>query len=185
MSRGSQKPGGNRRLSLGTLIVVLGLMAVIYWQTGTLPTEVLDAVLGEGTPITLATQDAPPTATDTATATVQPTTVAQATATPVPPTAEDRAVVAPTDTSIAAAGHGDTHIPANPRPTPTATATPQRSRSGLPTVAFDDLPVQAQETIELIDAGGPFPFSRDGIIFQNRERILPLHNQGYYHEYTP
>ncbi|MCB0115722.1 MAG: hypothetical protein KDD84_16595 [Caldilineaceae bacterium] len=157
-------------------------MAVIYWQTGTLPTEVLDAVLGEGTPITLATQDAPPTATDTATATVQPTTVAQATATPVPPTAEDRAVVAPTDTS--------TPPPATATPTsqrtraPTATATPQRSRSGLPTVAFDDLPVQAQETIELIDAGGPFPFSRDGIIFQNRERILPLHNQGYYHEYT-
>ena len=58
------------------------------------------------------------------------------------------------------------------------------SQSGLPTISFNDLPVQAQETIALIDQGGPFPYSKDGSVFQNRERLLPSRNQGYYREYT-
>lgn len=72
------------------------------------------------------------------------------------------------------------------RSPPTATATPRtvRSQSGLPIVYFDDLPREAQQTIRLIDKGGPFPYSRDGIEFQNRERILPRKQRGYYSEYT-
>lgn len=72
------------------------------------------------------------------------------------------------------------------RSPPTATATPRtvRSESGLPIVYFDDLPREAQQTIRLIDKGGPFPYSRDGIEFQNRERILPRKQRGYYSEYT-
>jgi ribonuclease T1 len=56
--------------------------------------------------------------------------------------------------------------------------------SGLPWVAVDDLPAEAAETLELIDAGGPFPYDRDGIAFGNREGILPDERHGYYHEYT-
>lgn len=46
------------------------------------------------------------------------------------------------------------------------------------------LPTEAQRTLELIKQGGPFPYSRDGIPFGNRERILPRRERGYYHEYT-
>lgn len=51
-------------------------------------------------------------------------------------------------------------------------------------IAWADLPREAQETIALIEAGGPFPYSRDGIVFQNRERLLPWQKRGYYREYT-
>ncbi len=56
--------------------------------------------------------------------------------------------------------------------------------SGLPVVAATDLPAEARETLELIDAGGPFRYERDGVVFENRERILPRQPRGYYHEYT-
>jgi ribonuclease T1 len=46
------------------------------------------------------------------------------------------------------------------------------------------LPAEARATLELIRAGGPFPYERDGVVFGNRERILPPHARGYYHEYT-
>jgi ribonuclease T1 len=51
-------------------------------------------------------------------------------------------------------------------------------------VAVADLPPQAQATLRLIDQGGPFPYARDGVIFGNYERQLPLGPHGYYHEYT-
>lgn len=56
--------------------------------------------------------------------------------------------------------------------------------SGLPWVELDDLPAEAAETIGLIDAGGPFPYDRDGAVFGNREDILPDQRHGYYREYT-
>jgi ribonuclease T1 len=56
--------------------------------------------------------------------------------------------------------------------------------SALPAVALTSLPVEAQQTVVLIDAGGPFPFDRDGAVFENRERLLPHEPTGYYHEYT-
>ncbi|MFC8448032.1 ribonuclease domain-containing protein [Kitasatospora sp. NPDC057223] len=46
------------------------------------------------------------------------------------------------------------------------------------------LPSQALDTLGLIASNGPFPYSQDGIVFQNREQVLPLHTAGYYHEYT-
>lgn len=51
-------------------------------------------------------------------------------------------------------------------------------------VPFAQLPAQARATLKLIDAGGPFPYSRDGIVFANREVRLPKHPRGWYHEYT-
>jgi ribonuclease T1 len=65
--------------------------------------------------------------------------------------------------------------------TPTLQTT---SKSGLPIILYQDLPQQAKDTIRLIDQGGPYPFSRDGITFQNREGLLPKKPNGYYREYT-
>jgi ribonuclease T1 len=46
------------------------------------------------------------------------------------------------------------------------------------------LPREAVRTIDLVESGGPFPYPRDGIVFMNREHVLPPHPQGYWHEYT-
>ncbi|MBI5109870.1 MAG: ribonuclease [Rhodocyclales bacterium] len=51
-------------------------------------------------------------------------------------------------------------------------------------LATEQLPPEARETLRLIDANGPFPYQRDGITFQNRERRLPEQPSGYYREYT-
>jgi ribonuclease T1 len=54
----------------------------------------------------------------------------------------------------------------------------------LPTVELSSLPAQAQATRQLIQAGGPFPYSKDGTVFGNRERQLPSKRRGFYREYT-
>jgi guanyl-specific ribonuclease Sa len=46
------------------------------------------------------------------------------------------------------------------------------------------LPPEAIDTIREIQSGGPFPYARDGIVFSNYERVLPIEPRGYYHEYT-
>lgn len=46
------------------------------------------------------------------------------------------------------------------------------------------LPPEAIATLDLIGRGGPFPYGRDGTVFQNRERRLPERPRGYYREYT-
>lgn len=51
-------------------------------------------------------------------------------------------------------------------------------------ICYSALPSQAHDTLDLIDAGGPFPYDQDGSVFQNREGVLPAHSTGYYHEYT-
>ena len=52
------------------------------------------------------------------------------------------------------------------------------------TVQITELPRQGQETYELIRRGGPFPHDKDGMVFGNRERQLPIERRGYYREYT-
>ena len=54
----------------------------------------------------------------------------------------------------------------------------------LPEVALADLPKEAQAVYALIRKGGPFGYDRDGIVFGNREQLLPAKARGYYHEYT-
>ena len=51
-------------------------------------------------------------------------------------------------------------------------------------VALSSLPSEAQKTDQLVHSGGPFPFSRDGVVFGNYEKRLPREPRGYYHEYT-
>ncbi len=56
--------------------------------------------------------------------------------------------------------------------------------SGMATITVAALPAEGRHTLELIDAGGPFPHRQDGVVFQNREAHLPKRRSGYYHEYT-
>jgi ribonuclease T1 len=46
------------------------------------------------------------------------------------------------------------------------------------------LPPEARETIAVIKKGGPYPYERDGVVFGNREKILPRRERGWYREYT-
>jgi ribonuclease T1 len=52
------------------------------------------------------------------------------------------------------------------------------------TVALAQLPAEARRTEQLIRGGGPFPYSKDGVVFGNRERLLPREKRGHYREYT-
>lgn len=57
--------------------------------------------------------------------------------------------------------------------------------SGLPWVEATALPPEARDTLDLIAAGGPFPYPRnDNQTFSNREGILPREPRGYYREFT-
>nr|WP_315464984.1 ribonuclease domain-containing protein [uncultured Rhodoferax sp.] len=51
-------------------------------------------------------------------------------------------------------------------------------------VALSSLPAQARSTYQLVLQGGPFPYEKDGSVFGNRERLLPLQTRGFYREYT-
>lgn len=62
--------------------------------------------------------------------------------------------------------------------------TAQGTRPAAGTVSLAALPVEAQQTERLIRAGGPFPYQKDGVVFGNRERLLPLQAKGFYREYT-
>jgi ribonuclease T1 len=57
--------------------------------------------------------------------------------------------------------------------------------AAFPVVAYNRLPLEAQQTIGLIQKGGPFPYpQKDGTVFGNFERRLPRAARGYYREYT-
>ncbi|MFI9827633.1 MAG: ribonuclease [Streptomyces sp.] len=63
-----------------------------------------------------------------------------------------------------------------------AAASPAAAAVG--NVCYSALPSQAHDTLDLIEQGGPYPYSQDGSVFQNREGVLPSQSSGYYHEYT-
>jgi ribonuclease T1 len=52
------------------------------------------------------------------------------------------------------------------------------------TVSLAELPVQGSRVFALIHQGGPFYAEKDGVVFANRERLLPRKQRGYYLEYT-
>ncbi len=54
----------------------------------------------------------------------------------------------------------------------------------LATVSVAELPRQGAQTYQLIRQGGPFSQQKDGVVFGNRERLLPARTRGYYREYT-
>jgi ribonuclease T1 len=162
----------NRKLSLGTLLIVILLVVVIYNRTGTLPDAVLETVLGEDAAtvhILLDATDTPAVGDQEAVLTSQPL-----------PASSEFAVAEVTSTSAVRLPT----VTLTPQQTRGPTASPALAQSGLPTIAYTSLPAQAHETIRLIDQDGPFPYSKDGSIFQNRERLLPLRDRNYYREYT-
>jgi ribonuclease T1 len=63
---------------------------------------------------------------------------------------------------------------------------PQRERvqASLADVSVKALPPEARDTLRLIEKGGPYPFDRDGIVFGNFEKRLPIKERGYYNEFT-
>jgi ribonuclease T1 len=75
--------------------------------------------------------------------------------------------------SSTGAGH-----PAQPSSTSATSVAPASA------VALSSLPPQVAQTVHLIEAGGPFPYSQDGVVFDNNEHLLPAQPHGYYHEYT-
>jgi len=57
--------------------------------------------------------------------------------------------------------------------------------AGFSHTALSALPAEATTTYNLIQKGGPFPYpANDGVVFTNREAILPACASSYYHEYT-
>lgn len=65
-----------------------------------------------------------------------------------------------------------------------AAQAPAAPVSDLTTLTVGQLPPQAVDTLRLIAAGGPYPYSQDGAVFGNREGLLPPHPSGWYKEYT-
>lgn len=51
-------------------------------------------------------------------------------------------------------------------------------------VPLSSLPAQVADTIELVEAGGPYPYAEDGTVYQNREGVLPACASNYYRIYT-
>ena len=83
------------------------------------------------------------------------------------------------ENSATLTGPAPTASPTAHAPSPT-----RQNKSGLPACQLSSLPAEAATTVNLIHRGGPFPYSRDGIVFGNFERRLPNQQRGYYHEYT-
>lgn len=54
----------------------------------------------------------------------------------------------------------------------------------IPEVEVSTLPPEVKTTIYLISKDGPYPYSQDGTVFKNLERLLPAKPRGYYKEYT-
>jgi ribonuclease T1 len=164
----SNNGSSNQRapISVSFVLVAVAFMLVLYWTKGDLG-QLLGGSLalptlspsdsGQQTPSTQnESDDESPTAEATATRSAQKT---------------------PTPASTRQAR-------ATATATANANAPPVARASDLPTIAYDALPPEAHDTIALIEEDGLFPFSRDGITFQNRERLLPRQPEGYYREYT-
>lgn len=90
---------------------------------------------------------------------------------------------APTSQASSSAG-----VPDEPTSSPTRLVMPPPEatdlESGLPFVDLADLPPEATDTVELIDAGPPYPYDEDGSSFGNYEGLLPDQPRGYYEEFT-
>lgn len=88
---------------------------------------------------------------------------------------------------VTGGGQGEPEPAGDARSTPSSTdhVAGTDAASGLPVVRLAELPPEAARTVELIDAGGPFPEpEHDGGTFGNREELLPDRPMGYYREYT-
>ena len=62
--------------------------------------------------------------------------------------------------------------------------TPFFSPAAADTLTVAQLPAQGRSMLALIYQGGPFSHEKDGVVFRNRERLLPANVRTYYREYT-
>jgi ribonuclease T1 len=76
-------------------------------------------------------------------------------------------------------GSGDSAAPSD-----AARLAPAAPVSSLRTMVVAQLPEQGVDTLRLIASDGPFPYSKDGATFSNREGLLPQHKSGWYREFT-
>ena len=53
-----------------------------------------------------------------------------------------------------------------------------------PSISLAALPAEARAVEQAVRQGGPFAYPKDGIVFANRERLLPGQPRGFYREYT-
>lgn len=178
----SGKKRGSNPLGIGGTLVTILVAVLLWWLNGGQPTGNTPTSTNASQPTTTvaietttAESTAAVAAVDSVTATEEPTAADTATVEPAAPTATAMPATAtqapPTATKL-------------PKPTPSPTSKAQAGPAGMPTITYDELPPEALETLDLIAAGGPFPYDRDGITFQNRERLLPSKPRGYYREYT-
>ncbi|MBI5331820.1 MAG: ribonuclease N [Betaproteobacteria bacterium] len=56
--------------------------------------------------------------------------------------------------------------------------------AGYGEIPVAQLPPEAQQTLALIQRGGPYPHAKDGTVFGNREGLLPKQTRGFYREFT-
>lgn len=61
---------------------------------------------------------------------------------------------------------------------------PDGASDRIASISIAEMPAQGAQTYALIARGGPFPYEKDGVVFGNRERLLPIQRRGYYREYT-
>jgi ribonuclease T1 len=190
----SPKRRGGGQYGVGGTIATLLLALLYWWFTGSpLPSDGLTTGANDNPPavVDAATETATAAAvaeaaTATEAATVEPT--ATTPSEPIATATEEPAAAAPTPT-VAAPDPTATPQPAPtatkpPKPTPSPTPPARAGPAGMPVITLDELPPEALDTLDLIESDGPFPFERDGITFQNRERLLPQKSRGYYREYT-
>jgi ribonuclease T1 len=99
------------------------------------------------------------------------TSVRQAPTTTVAPKAGAR-------TSVAGSAAGASQLPDG------LVLAPPAPGDRMPTIGYDQLPSQGRDTLASIARSGPFRYRQDGVVFENREGLLPHKSSGYYHEYT-
>ena len=66
----------------------------------------------------------------------------------------------------------------------TVQAKGQFALASTETVVIAQLPPQGRSMLTLIYQGGPFRHDKDGVVFGNRERLLPANVRAYHREYT-
>ena len=168
LSRSTPRRGG-----FSPLLVVLVIAVVLWVQFTRSQTAPENAPLSDATPAAETTFDVE-----------QPQATADATAR-APQDGASSAAEPPAQVLATTVEHtARANTPKPPKPTVPSPRAPPAQIDGLPVITLDELPREAHETLDLIERAGPFPFSKDGATFQNREGLLPRKASGYYREYT-
>ena len=170
----SQQPV-RRRGGIFPLLAIIGI-ALVLWVLFARPATPGDQPApptAAATEVAAAAGNAPPTVEDKDTGSTE-----QAAETPAATSTVEEPAAAPAPAEAATA------TPKPAKATATPTRGPPETYRGYPVITYDELPPEALETLDLIDSDGPFPYSKDGSTFQNREQLLPRKPNGYYREYT-